>query len=287
MSSLDAGWFWLITNILIQSRDLAMIARWHQCGTMTSQMLARASFPPSVWPSSRSNFDLGPSPSDSTEKTLSYRSLWFWSAFFFNTLFFFDEHFWKWIWQEKRTTKTQPQVKNILTIRQNFGLFELQAHCFFSLFSLTGHVVATLVTHRPATTDWAFSRHLGLCALHHGIQILMEAILACHPARSTEWLDCHPKSCELWRIRTGPFIQMSAFSTKCNLVASNTLWSYAPRFTHFRCSLKVGNFGGQQLHRTATKLECTYNERLCQCPQTLKLKKKTHWPLHVGSLTKL
>ena len=44
VSSLDAGWFRLITNILIQSRDLAMIARWHQCGTMTSQMLARASF---------------------------------------------------------------------------------------------------------------------------------------------------------------------------------------------------------------------------------------------------
>ena len=37
----DSG---LITNILIQSRDLAMIARWHQCGTMTSQMLARAQF---------------------------------------------------------------------------------------------------------------------------------------------------------------------------------------------------------------------------------------------------
>ena len=29
MSSLDAGWFRLITNILIQSHDLAMIARWH------------------------------------------------------------------------------------------------------------------------------------------------------------------------------------------------------------------------------------------------------------------
>ena len=43
LSSLDAGWFRLITNILIQSRDLAMIARWHQCGTMTSHMLARAS----------------------------------------------------------------------------------------------------------------------------------------------------------------------------------------------------------------------------------------------------
>ena len=56
MSSLDAGWFRLIMNILIQSRDLAMIARWHQCGTMTSQMLARASFPPSVWPSSPFEF---------------------------------------------------------------------------------------------------------------------------------------------------------------------------------------------------------------------------------------
>ena len=74
-SSLDAGWFRLITNVLIQSRDLAMIARWHQCGTMTSQMPHVPVFPPSVWPSSRSNFDLGPSPSDSTEKTLSLSEL--------------------------------------------------------------------------------------------------------------------------------------------------------------------------------------------------------------------
>ena len=43
----------------------------------------------------------------------------------------------------------------------------------------------------------------GLCALRHDIQISKEGILACYPARSTEWLDCHPKSCELWRIRTG------------------------------------------------------------------------------------
>ena len=48
----------------------------------------------------------------------------------------------------------------------------------------------------------------GLCALRHGVQISMEAILACHPARSTEWLDCHPKSCERWRIRTGPIDPM-------------------------------------------------------------------------------
>ena len=85
MSSLDAGWFRLITNILIQSRDLAMIARWHQCGTMTSQMLARASFPPSVWPSSRSNFDLGPSPSDSTEKLYHIRAYDFGVQFSFKS----------------------------------------------------------------------------------------------------------------------------------------------------------------------------------------------------------
>ena len=54
----------------------------------------------------------------------------------------------------------------------------------------------------------------GLCALRHGIQISMEAILACHPARSTEWLDCHPKSCELWRIRTGPIWEASPMLIK-------------------------------------------------------------------------
>ena len=48
------------------------------------------------------------------------------------------------------------------------------------------------------------STRWGLCALRHGIQFSMEAILACHSVKSTEWLDCHPKSCELWRIRTGP-----------------------------------------------------------------------------------
>ena len=37
----------------------------------------------------------------------------------------------------------------------------------------------------------------GLCALCHGIQISMEAILAWHPARSTEWLYWVANSCEL------------------------------------------------------------------------------------------
>ena len=65
----------------------------------------------------------------------------------------------------------------------------------------------------PSTWQW------GLCALRHGIQISMEAILACHPARSTEWLDCHPKSCELWRIRTGP-INPSDNKTWCAIMST-------------------------------------------------------------------
>ena len=52
----------------------------------------------------------------------------------------------------------------------------------------------------------------GLCALRHGIQISMEAILACHPARCTEWLHCQPKSCELWRIGMGPITQYTSWS---------------------------------------------------------------------------
>ena len=44
----------------------------------------------------------------------------------------------------------------------------------------------------------------GLCALRLGIQNSMEAILACHPALSTKWLDWVANSCERWRIRTDP-----------------------------------------------------------------------------------
>ena len=50
------------------------------------------------------------------------------------------------------------------------------------------------------------------CALHHGIQFSMEASLACHPARSTEWLDWVAKWCELWRIRTGPISKKSSLA---------------------------------------------------------------------------
>ena len=51
----------------------------------------------------------------------------------------------------------------------------------------------------------------GGCALHHDIQNSMEAILSCHPARSTEWLGWMAISCELWHIHSLIFIA-STFS---------------------------------------------------------------------------
>ena len=56
-----------------------MIARWHHWHHKRSHV---PYFSLSVRPSSRSNFNPGPSPSDSTKRNLSDQSLWFWSAVF-------------------------------------------------------------------------------------------------------------------------------------------------------------------------------------------------------------
>ena len=63
----DSGWSrisWFSRVTLPWLRGGTSVAPWrHKCSHVPV-------FPPSVWPSSRSNFDLGPSPSDSTEKKL-------------------------------------------------------------------------------------------------------------------------------------------------------------------------------------------------------------------------
>ena len=45
---------------------------------------------------------------------------------------------------------------------------------------LDDKILITIIALMSDQSEW------GLCASHHGIQISMEAILACHPARSTE-----------------------------------------------------------------------------------------------------
>ena len=42
-------------------------------------------------------------------------------------------------------------------------------------------------------------------------------------ARSPEWLDCYPKSCELWRIRTGPSIT----HCECTISIAGIEWWHA------------------------------------------------------------
>ena len=62
----DSSWSrmsWFSRVTLPWLRGGTSVAPWrHKCSHVPV-------FPPFVWPSSRSNFDLGPSPSDSTEKT--------------------------------------------------------------------------------------------------------------------------------------------------------------------------------------------------------------------------
>ena len=89
----------------------------------------------------------------------------------------------------------------------------------------------------------------------------MEAILACHPARSTEWLDCHPKSYELWRIRTGPiaFLYLSLFHSLLRLTSFLPKSSLSAKVGH-DCALSLANnshssfrFNGTEITLSVTK----------------------------------
>ena len=103
-------------------------------------------------------------------------------------------------------------VYTLITHHSGYGKW-----CSWTTTPLIGCVMIPLDTRESSHTNCMGMHYIsnpeytstqwGLCASRHGIQISMEAILACHPARSTEWLDCHSKSCELWRIRTGPISQ--------------------------------------------------------------------------------
>ena len=76
----------------------------------------------------------------------------------------------------------------------------------------TGHAYPAGLGESPIEATWKFRLPAEgglLCALRHGIHISMEAILPCHPARATESLDWVAKSCERWRIRTGPILKVS------------------------------------------------------------------------------
>ena len=80
----DSGWSrisWFSRVTLPWLRGGTSVAPWrHKCSHVPV-------FPPSVWPSSHSNFDLGPSPSDSTEKLYHIRAYDFGVQFSFKDKF--------------------------------------------------------------------------------------------------------------------------------------------------------------------------------------------------------
>ena len=131
----------------------------------------------------------------------------------------------------------------------------------------------------------------GLCALRHGIQISMEAILACHPARSTEWLDCHTKSCELWRIRTGPIYARPCWAASTHVHFLSRLL-FAPLSGLLQCqfplhrrhpvhSLRLPSFvllKSQSSRRTPVQLHVPTK----QCSQNGKEERKL-WSNQTGS----
>ena len=106
----------------------------------------------------------------------------------------------------------------------------------------------------------------GLCALRHGIQISMDTILACHPARSTEWLDCHPKSCELW-LTQAPLIicyllTYWGFFTSC--FVSGQLSPWGPRWDFpFWCSIAPVIYVWSSMYRACVLLREWHRKQCC------------------------
>ena len=94
------------------------------------------------------------------------------------------------------------QVKKFLSAACPQGAYAEAPFCVTMTVAIEFHSRALIRAHVRSRRHFAKlplpnSRDKwGLCALRHGIQISMEAILACHPVRLSEWLDCNPKSCD-------------------------------------------------------------------------------------------
>ena len=94
--------------------------------------------------------------------------------------------------------------------------------CFRKVWQILLKILLILENSRSAENSTDFGKW-GLCALRHGIQDSMEAILACHPGLSTEFLEWVEKWCELWQTSTGPIpAQFCSFGKLVLLVARNS-----------------------------------------------------------------
>ena len=79
----------------------------------------------------------------------------------------------------------------------------------------------------------------GPCALRHGIQNSTEAILACHPALSTEWVDWVAKWCERWCKRTGCIQKREKWFSSPDAHARNFCFLFFFSLTNFKLKLSI------------------------------------------------
>ena len=98
------------------------------------------------------------------------------------------------------------------------------------------------------------------CALRHGIQISMEAILACHPARSTEWLDWVTNSCELWLYSHRPHCLYGAQNMNGGLIFTFSHSSHLSDFGHVHFNVRVQNDLADDVQNSLVLLK-----RTCVC----------------------
>ena len=120
--------------------------------------------------------------------------------------------------------------------------------CTFSLENIHAAVVIQVAWAEGKPSKWST---MGPCALHHCIQNSMEAILACHPALSTKWLDWVAISRILWRAHRPHCACILIFFFN-HLVSF--LWSFwnayfAKKNKQIYLPLKVHNFVSQQIFK--------------------------------------
>ena len=124
------------------------------------------------------------------------------------------------------------------------------------------------------------SEECGLCALRHGIQISMEAILACHPARSTEWLDCHPinlmQNCANYDVFAQAPLYMSMHCVLTWFLSDPEVWKWNQ---YLRWPYNCTSFQGHCVMSIST-----WHQWKHSAPHLLKLPPVSSLMLHTGRL---
>ena len=133
-------------------------------------------------------------------------------CFFFSIKLFTDE-----LVKSLNLKKKFPGLQNCIFFEFSLFSFKTRAILFFQALPEVNYTCCTLLNHHQHSAGRMDLRHR------------MEAILACHPAPSTEWQGWVVISCELLRNRTGPIRFVITFKTFLVLTDHRQLQNYVAR----------------------------------------------------------